>query len=109
MIDVLIFIGGMALGAVACWLVSRLRQQDDFERGKAEGEAERAVLVERLQSKEQQIQTVTTERNQFDHQLVSVQLQLKAEGQKLIPLSRHGLDLLLLALQTLDQHSPLGL
>src|SRR5438270_13286237 len=82
MIDVLIFIGGVAIGAVGCWLVVRLRRQDEFDRGKAEGEAERAVLAERLQGKEQQIHALTTERNQFDHHLVSVQLQLKAEAQK---------------------------
>ncbi|HMC28852.1 MAG TPA: DNA recombination protein RmuC [Verrucomicrobiae bacterium] len=83
MIDVLIFVGGVATGAVGCWLVMRLRRQDEFDRGKAEGEADRAVLAERLQGKEEQIDGLTTERRELDDSITSLQLQLKSEAQKL--------------------------
>src|SRR3989442_15373083 len=83
MIEVLIFIGGVAAGAAGWWLVTRLRQNDAFDRGKAEAELERGVLAERLQGKEQQIQELVTERNQLDDQLTRLQLQLKTDAQKL--------------------------
>src|SRR5262252_98680 len=46
---------GIALGALAAWLLLRTRLKYEYSRGRAESEAERAILVERLAGRDKKI------------------------------------------------------
>jgi DNA recombination protein RmuC len=46
---------GFVVGAFSLWLLSRTKLRYEFERGRAEGDTERATLVERLSGKEGQL------------------------------------------------------
>src|SRR3954471_5904104 len=81
MTNVLILILGLVVGGITAWLLVRGKIGEAFQRAKAEAEAERAVLIERLQGKELQIQSVTADFQRLNEQLPVIQLQLKAEAQ----------------------------
>ena len=49
---------GFVVGAVSLWLLSRTKLAYEFERGRAEGDTERATLIERLSGKEGQLRDV---------------------------------------------------
>ena len=46
---------GLVVGAFSLWLLSRTKLRYEFERGRAEGDTERATLIERLSGKEGQL------------------------------------------------------
>ncbi|HSK63787.1 MAG TPA: DNA recombination protein RmuC, partial [Pyrinomonadaceae bacterium] len=46
---------GLIVGTVTLWLVTRTKLKYEFDRGRAEGETERATLTERLARKEDQL------------------------------------------------------
>ena len=46
---------GFVVGAFSLWLISRTKLRYEFERGRAEGDTERATLIERLSGKEGQL------------------------------------------------------
>lgn len=46
---------GFVVGAFSLWLLSRTKLRYEFERGRAEGDTERATLIERLSGKEGQL------------------------------------------------------
>ncbi len=46
---------GFVVGAVSLWFLSRTKLRYEFERGRAEGDTERATLTERLSGKEGQL------------------------------------------------------
>ena len=46
---------GLIVGTVSLWLVTRTKLKYEFDRGRAEGETERATLTERLARKEDQL------------------------------------------------------
>lgn len=46
---------GFVIGAFSLWLLSRTKLRYEFERGRAEGDTERATLIERLSGKEGQL------------------------------------------------------
>ena len=46
---------GFVVGAFSLWLLSRSKLRYEFERGRAEGDTERATLIERLSGKEGQL------------------------------------------------------
>lgn len=46
---------GFVAGAFSLWLLSRTKLRYEFERGRAEGDTERATLIERLSGKESQV------------------------------------------------------
>src|SRR2546423_6906114 len=81
MTNVLMLILGLVAGGISVWMLARGKINDASRRAKAEAEAERAVLAERLQGKEQQIQSLTAEFQKLNEQLPLIQLQLKAEAQ----------------------------
>jgi DNA recombination protein RmuC len=46
---------GFVVGAFSLWLLSRTKLRYEFERGRAEGDTERATLIERLSGKDNQV------------------------------------------------------
>src|SRR5688500_4555839 len=46
---------GLIIAAASLWLVTRTKLRYEFERGRADGETERATLIERLAGKEAQV------------------------------------------------------
>lgn len=46
---------GLAVGTISLWLITRTKLKYEFDRGRAEGETERATLTERLAGKEDQL------------------------------------------------------
>lgn len=46
---------GLIIGSVSLWLLTRTKLRYEFERGRADGETERATLIERLAGKETQV------------------------------------------------------
>ena len=53
---ILMLVLGLAIGAVAVWLIDRARRQQAVDKVRAESEAERAALLERIQGKDVQLQ-----------------------------------------------------
>ena len=47
---------GLVIGTVSLWFITRTKLKYEFERGRAEGETERATLIERLAGKDSQLQ-----------------------------------------------------
>ena len=47
---------GLVIGTVSLWFITRTKLKYEFERGRAEGETERATLIERLAGKDTQLQ-----------------------------------------------------
>src|SRR5918996_1039461 len=83
---------GLVIGTVSLWFITRTKLKYEFERGRAEGETERATLIERLAGKDSQLQELAELR--LDHRqtlasLSALQIRLeeerKASGDK-IPL-----------------------
>ena len=50
---------GLVVGSVSIWLLTRSKLRYQFERGRAEGETERATLIERLNGKEVQLRDLS--------------------------------------------------
>ncbi|MFZ3100758.1 MAG: DNA recombination protein RmuC [Desulfitobacteriaceae bacterium] len=73
---------GFVIGGFLVWLIVKSRLQGSFDRAMAKGEAEQGILVERLQSKELQLQ----ESQQLFHKgLIEIELlrvELKSESAK---------------------------
>jgi DNA recombination protein RmuC len=72
---------GAIIGAALVWLWARSRVRDASERTRSESEAERAVLAERLQGRERELQALSGQVGSLREELTSLQLQLKAEAQ----------------------------
>ncbi len=47
---------GLVVGTVSLWFITRTKLKYEFERGRVEGETERATLIERLAGKDHQLQ-----------------------------------------------------
>ena len=47
---------GLVIGTVSLWFITRTKLKYEFDRGRAEGETERATLIERLAGKDSQLQ-----------------------------------------------------
>ena len=47
---------GLVVGTVSLWFITRTKLKYEFDRGRAEGETERATLIERLAGKDSQLQ-----------------------------------------------------
>ena len=81
---------GLVVGTVSLWFITRTKLKYEFERGRADGETERATLIERLAGKDHQLQELAQLR--LDHRetlasLSALQTRLeeerKASGDKL--------------------------
>ena len=51
---------GLVVGTVSLWFITRTKLKYEFERGRVEGETERATLIERLAGKDTQLQELRT-------------------------------------------------
>ncbi len=69
---VMLFIG-LAIGGIAVWLVLKARVQQAAYKAKSDGEVERAALTERLQGKEQQIQSLNASLEKATGQIATLQ------------------------------------
>src|SRR5215203_2794755 len=49
---------GLAVGTLSLWFINRTKLKYEFDRGRADGETERATLIERLAGKEDQLRDV---------------------------------------------------
>src|SRR5215203_1792276 len=49
---------GLVVGTLSLWFITRTKLKYEFDRGRAEGETERATLIERLAGKEDQLRDV---------------------------------------------------
>ena len=56
---------GLVIGALSLWFISRTKLKYEYDRARAEGETERATLVERLAGKDQQLEQL---REAFDRE-----------------------------------------
>ena len=69
---VMLFIG-LAIGGIAVWLVLKARVQQASDKAKSEGDVERAALTERVQGKEQQIQSLNAALEKATGQMATLQ------------------------------------
>jgi DNA recombination protein RmuC len=76
-LPVLMLVVGLAVGGGAVWLLLRAKTRYAFEQGRAEGEAERVALSERLDARQKTIEDLDAKARQLDSQLRDHQL---AEG-----------------------------
>ena len=51
---------GLVVGTVSLWFITRTKLKYEFERGRVEGETERATLIERLAGKDTQLHELRT-------------------------------------------------
>ncbi len=65
---VLLAFVGLAAGALAAWLVMRAAARHEYQRGKSEGEAERAALSERVIARQQAMDDLTARLEQLQQQ-----------------------------------------
>lgn len=80
---VVLFVVGLAAGGVAAWLVMRAKARHAYERGKTEGDAERAALSERIDARQQTIDELASrvreaEQEARDAQAREAQLNVRA-------------------------------
>src|ERR1051325_12063634 len=71
---------GLAVGTVSLWFITRTKLKYEFDRGRADGETERATLTERLARKEDQLREL---RDALDRE-VDQGNQLRAEASRTI-------------------------
>ncbi|MCL6477096.1 MAG: DNA recombination protein RmuC [Peptococcaceae bacterium] len=75
-------IAGLLAGGAAVWLVTRIKIQHAYEKARYEIEAERALLNERLQSKEEQIADLKAAAGSLEAEVKSLREDYKAEAAK---------------------------
>jgi DNA recombination protein RmuC len=78
----LVLIAGAFLGALLAWLFLRTRIEEAKNRARAEGEPERAILLERLQSKEEQLKELKTSNEKLTSDLDRLREEIKSESEK---------------------------
>ena len=80
--NILMLAIGLTVGGIAGWLVLRAQIREAQSRARSEGEVERAALAERLQSKEQQIQTLSHSIESCNAQIEKLCSELKVEAER---------------------------
>lgn len=73
---------GLIAGATITWLFVREQIRNCGERARAEGEVQRTALAERLQAKEQQVQSQTADLNWANDQISTLRAELKTEAER---------------------------
>ena len=66
---------GLVVGTVSLWFITRTKLKYEFERGRVEGETERATLIERLAGKDSQIQELRAALNREIDQSADLRLE----------------------------------
>lgn len=80
--EIVIMIVGLVIGAIAAWFALRSSVQSATEKAKADAEAARAALAERLQAKEEQIAGLTSSLDRASEEVKKLQNDLKSESEK---------------------------
>jgi DNA recombination protein RmuC len=73
---------GLAIGGVSVWFILQGNIQNAADKAKAEAEAARATLTERLQAKEEQIERLTGSLDKASEEIKGLQSELKSESEK---------------------------
>jgi DNA recombination protein RmuC len=74
---------GLIVGTISLWFITRTKLKYEFERGRAEGETERATLIERLAGKDSQLQELAQLRLDHRQTLASLStLQTRLEEER---------------------------
>ncbi len=74
---------GIVVGTVSLWFITRTKLRYEFERGRAEGETERATLIERLAGKDSQLQELAELRLDHRQTLASLSaLEIRLEEER---------------------------
>jgi DNA recombination protein RmuC len=74
---------GLVIGTVSLWFITRTKLKYEFERGRADGETERATLIERLAGKDSQLQELAHLRLEHGQTLASLSaLQTRLEEER---------------------------
>ena len=74
---------GLVVGTVSLWFITRTKLKYEFERGRTEGETERATLIERLAGKDSQLQEFAHLRLEHAQTLASLSaLQTRLEEER---------------------------
>jgi DNA recombination protein RmuC len=74
---------GLVVGTVSLWFITRTKLKYEFERGRVEGETERATLIERLAGKDSQLQELAQLRLDHRQTLASLSaLQTRLEEER---------------------------
>jgi DNA recombination protein RmuC len=73
---------GLAVGGIVVWLALRTNIRNAAEKARAEGEAVRAGLTERLQARDEQIEKLTGSLEKASGEIKSLQNELKSESEK---------------------------
>jgi DNA recombination protein RmuC len=81
-IVVLVLIGGAVLGSLSVWLFTHGRTKAEFNRGCAQGEAERGILLERLQARENLIAEGKQRIGELESAIEQVHGELKSETER---------------------------
>ncbi|HUF41510.1 MAG TPA: DNA recombination protein RmuC [Verrucomicrobiae bacterium] len=80
--EIITLILGLAIGGIASWLALRSRVRSAAETAKAEAEAARAAMAERLQAREEQIAGLTGALDKASEEIKKLQNDLKSESEK---------------------------
>lgn len=80
--EIAMLILGLAIGGVVGWFMLRENLQNVADKAKAEAEAARATLAERLQAKEEQIERLTGSLDKASEEIKGLQSELKSESEK---------------------------
>jgi len=73
-LPILMLAVGLAVGGTAAWLLLRAKIQHAHDRGKAESQAERAALVERLDARQKTIDDLDAQARRLESQVRELQL-----------------------------------
>ncbi|MGH7809823.1 MAG: DNA recombination protein RmuC, partial [Candidatus Binatia bacterium] len=80
--EMVMLILGLAVGGIVAWLALRTSVQNAADKARAEGEAVRAGLTERLQARDEQIEKLTGSLEKASEEIKSLQNGLKSESEK---------------------------
>jgi len=88
---------GLAIGAVSLWFITRTKLKYEFERGRAQGETERAVLLTRLEEERKGSQEKITLLNNAEGKLADAFKALSADAlrnnnQSFLDLAKQNLE-----------------
>jgi len=72
-VPILLLFVGLAVGGLLAWLVMRGKAQHEYDRGKSEGEVERAALNERVIARQQTIDGLNSRVQQLERQATESQ------------------------------------
>ena len=81
-VSILFLLIGIAIGAIAAWLVLRAKGQHSYDRGKSDADGERIALTERIRARDQSIAELTAKLQQLEqkfHESQTVESNLRTK------------------------------